>query len=54
MPPLKQIKVGKGDKKVPVELICPWCEHKDNYLIAKYDQPTCKRCGKHVPKRKYI
>ena len=52
---IKEIKVGKSEKgKENIELWCPWCEHKDIYAIAKYDQPRCKKCNKFVPKRRYI
>jgi len=48
------VKVGKGNVKVPIQLFCPWCGHTDNYMVAKYDQPTCKKCFKNVPKVRYI
>ena len=52
---MAEIKVGKTPKtKELIELWCPWCGHKEKYSIALYDQPTCKKCGRNVPKRKYI
>ena len=48
------LKIGNGDSKALIELTCPWCEHVDKYSCAKYDQPTCKKCSRLVPKRKFI
>lgn len=51
---MEEIKVGKTYKKQLIELWCPWCNHKDNYSVAKHDQPRCKKCLRFVPKRRYI
>lgn len=47
------IRIGRGEKRVVVQLWCPWCNHKHNYHVAKGDQPMCKSCGRPVPKRRY-
>ncbi len=32
-----------------LKLTCPWCFHKDTYLVGKGDQPPCKNCNRLFP-----
>lgn len=56
---INYLKVGNieketGKSKPLIGLWCPWCGYKDEYFCSKYDQPTCNKCSRPVPKRKYI
>lgn len=41
-----------GTTKIKQKIFCEWCGHSDTYLVAKYDQPTCKKCGRFIKKSK--
>ena len=41
-----------GNARNKSKLWCPWCEHIDTYLVAKFDQPKCTQSGRYVPKER--
>lgn len=51
---MKQIKIGNADEYVKLNLWCPWCDTIDEYRCKKFDQPICNKCGRFVPKRRYL